>query len=112
MNPLFRTDMATAGPDGIVTAEEIDYMASQEKFDSAVLVNASVGKSWYIQRKYQLGFSLQVKNITNNKNVRTGGYEQTRLVDNTVSKERYYRFDSKYFYMSGINYMLNIYFRF
>ena len=112
MNPLFRTDMATAGPDGIVTAEEIDYMASQEKFDSAFLVNASVGKSWYFQRKYQLGFSLQVKNITNNRNVRTGGYEQTRLVDNTVSKERYYRFDSKYFYMSGINYMLNIYFRF
>ena len=112
MNPLFRTDMATARPDGIVTAEEIDYMASQEKFDSAFLVNASVGKSWYFQRKYQLGFSLQVKNITNNRNVRTGGYEQTRLVDNTVSKERYYRFDSKYFYMSGINYMLNIYFRF
>ena len=78
----------------------------------AVLVNASVGKSWYIKRNYQLGFSLQVKNILNTTNLRTGGYEQTRLVDNTVSKERYYRFDSKYFYMSGINYMLNIYFRF
>lgn len=112
MNPLFRTDFATAGPDGVVTAEEIDYMASQEKFDGMFLLNASVGKSWYIQRKYQLGFSLQVKNMLNNKNVKTGGYEQTRIVDNTVSKERFYRFDSKYFYMSGINYMLNVYFRF
>lgn len=112
MNPLYRTDMATAGPDGQVTAQEIEYMAAQEKFKNFMLVNASVGKSWYIQRKYQLGFSLQVKNLLNNKDVRTGGYEQTRLVDNTVSKERFYRFDSKYFYMSGINYMLNIYFRF
>lgn len=112
MNPLYRTDMATAGPDNTVTVQEIEYMAAQEKFKNFMLVNASVGKSWYIQRKYQLGFSLQVKNLLNNKDVRTGGYEQTRLVDNTVSKERFYRFDSKYFYMSGINYMLNIYFRF
>ncbi len=112
MNPLYRTDMATAGPDGQVTAQEIEYMAAQEKFKNFALVNASVGKSWYIQSKYQLGFSLQVKNLLNNKDVRTGGYEQTRLVDNTVSKERFYRFDSKYFYMSGVNYMLNIYFRF
>ena len=112
MNPLYRTDMATSGPDKTVTPTEIEYMAAQEKFKGAVLVNASVGKSWYIKRNYQLGFSLQVKNIFNTTNLRTGGYEQTRLVDNTVSKERYYRFDSKYFYMSGINYMLNIYFRF
>ena len=112
MNPLYRTDMATSGPDKTVTPTEIEYMAAQEKFKGAVFVNASVGKSWYIKRNYQLGFSLQVKNILNTTNLRTGGYEQTRLVDNTVSKERYYRFDSKYFYMSGINYMLNIYFRF
>lgn len=112
MNPLYRTDMATSGPDKTVTPTEIEYMAAQEKFKGSVLVNASVGKSWYIKRNYQLGFSLQVKNILNTTNLRTGGYEQTRLVDNTVSKERYYRFDSKYFYMSGINYMLNIYFRF
>ena len=76
----------------------------------------SIGKNMYgvliayIKRKYQLGFSLQVRNLLNNTNVKTGNYEQNRLVDNTVSKKRYYRFDSKYFYMSGVNYMLNIYF--
>lgn len=112
MNPLYRTDMATMGADGIATLTEIDYMASQEKFDPAFLLNVSVGKSWYIHYKYQIGFSLQVKNILNNREVKTGGYEQTRLVDNTENGERYYKFDPKYFYMSGINYMLNIYFRF
>jgi len=112
MNPLYRTDYATAGPDNVWTPAEIEYMTAQEKFDAAFLVNLSVGKSWYIHRKYQLGFSLNAKNLLNNRSVKTGGYEQTRLVDNTVSKERYYRFDPKYFYMSGVNYMLNVYFRF
>jgi len=112
MNPLYRTDYAVAGLDNTITDEEVLYMTTQEKFKPAYLVNLSVGKSWYIQRKYQLGFSLNVKNILNNKDVKTGGYEQTRMVDNTASKSRYYRFDSKYFYMAGTNYMLNIYFRF
>ncbi|MBR3074232.1 MAG: TonB-dependent receptor [Bacteroidales bacterium] len=112
MNPLYRTDYATAGPDNVVTNEELRYMTMQEKFDPAWLVNFSVGKSWFIKRKYQLGFSLNAKNVLNNTNVKTGGYEQTRMVDNTVSKERYYRFDPKYFYNAGFNYMLNVYFRF
>ena len=112
MNPLYRTDYATAGPDREVTPFEVSYMCSQEKFDPAWLLNFSVGKSWYIQRKYQLGFSLNAKNLLNNTWVKTGGYEQTRIVKNTVAKAMFYRFDSKYFYMSGFNYMLNIYFRF
>ena len=112
MNPLYRTDYATAGPDRIVTPAEVEYMAAQERFAPFYLLNFNIGKSWYIQRKYQLGFSLNAKNLLNRKDVRTGGYEQTRIVDNTASGERYYRFDSKYFYMSGFNYMLNIYFRF
>ncbi len=111
MNPLYRTDMATSGPDGIVTPVEIEYMSSQERFDPVFLLNASIGKSWYIDRKYQFGFSLNLQNLTNHRAVKTGGYEQTRLID-SKSCERYYRFDSKYFYMQGFNYMLNLYFRF
>ena len=112
MNPLYRTDFAVMGPDYKATPEEIEYMTAQEKFAPAFLLNFSVGKSFYIQRKYQLGFSFNAKNLLNNRNVKTGGYEQTRIVDNTDAKSRYYRFDSKYFYMPGFNYMLNIYFRF
>jgi hypothetical protein len=112
MSPLYRTDYAVAGMDNTITDDEVLYMTTQEKFKAAWLVNLSVGKSWYIQRKYQLGFSLNVKNLLNNKNVKTGGYEQTRLVDNTDTKEKFYRFDPKYFYMAGTNYMLNVYFRF
>ena len=136
MNPLYRTMTAVAGPDNAMTdaalyehsnnnwflnktiqdnmglsPQEIEYMAAQEKFKPVFLLNASVGKSWYIDRKYNFGFSLEIKNILNNRGVKTGGYEQTRLID-SESMKRYYRFDSRYFYMSGINYMLNLYFRF
>ena len=68
-----------------------------------------------------------MNNILNNQTIRTGGYEQMRL--NKISDPvifpnaeggasivtiptTYSRFDSKYFYMTGLNYYLNIYFRF
>ena len=111
MNPLYRTDIAVCGPDNIWTPAEEEYMAAQETFAPQFILNASIGKSWYIDRKYNIGFSLEIKNILNNKWLKTGGYEQSRLID-SENDERYYRFDSKYFYMQGINYMLNIYFRF
>lgn len=111
MNPLYRSKFACEGPDGVATPEEVEYMATQEMFSPTFLLNASAGKSWYINRKYNFGFSLELKNLLNNTNVRTGGYEQTRLIS-TTGKDRYGKFDSKYFYMPGFNYMLNLYFRF
>ena len=111
MNPLYRTHLACGGGDGVETPAEVEYMASQEEFNPAFVLNCSVGKSWQIQRKYYLGFSLEVNNMLNNRNIKTGGYEQTRLIS-SYGKDRYYRFDPKYFYMQGANYMLNIYFRF
>lgn len=111
MNPLYRTQFACGGGDGIATPSEISYMAAQEEFAPAFLLNCSIGKSWYINRQYNFGFSLEIKNMLNNRSVRTGGYEQTRLIA-SYGKDRYYRFDPKYFYMPGANYMLNLYLRF
>ena len=111
MNPLYRTEFACSGGDGVTSPSEIEYMAAQEEFDPAFLLNCSLGKSWYINRKYNFGFSLEVKNMLNDRGVKTGGYEQTRLIK-SAGKDRYYRFDPKYFYMCGTNYMLNLYFRF
>ena len=109
MSPVYRTQRAVNGPDGIVTPDEVINMASQEEFKPVGLMNVSVGKSWYLHYKYNFGFSLSANNILNNRNVRTGGYEQTRLIKSTTA---YSRFDSKYFYMPGVNYMLNLYFKF
>ena len=99
MSPLYRTDaVLTPG----MTEEDIATLRNQEKFNSACVLNASVGKNWYINRAYTLGFSLEVKNLLNNQNIKTGGYEQVRLLKNKdESYQTYQPFDSKYFYMFG-----------
>lgn len=116
MNPLYRTDQALINYDMFEPEkreEMIRTMRKQEEFGNSFILNANIGKSWYIQRKYNLGFSLEVKNILNNKDTKTGGYEQMRFKKNELNGKTYYtRFDPKYFYMFGTTYYLNVYFRF
>ncbi len=110
MSPLYRTDaVLTPG----MTKEDVAELRSQEKFNSAYVVNASIGKNWFIKRQYTLGFSLEMKNLLNDQDIKTGGYEQVRLLKNKdTSYQTYQPFDSKYFYMFGSTYYLNLYFRF
>ena len=117
MNPLRRTDYALEGMDP--GTEEgmalINGMRHQEQFPHAFLLNANIGKSWYIGGKYLLGVSANINNILNNKNIKTGGYEQMRLSrveDSNGDFMHYQPFDTRYFYLFGINYMINVYFRF
>ena len=96
----------------------MNNLRRQEELESAYTLNLSIGKTWYIRYNYQLGFSLELKNILHNQDIRTGGYEQMRLSQRTYVNEseqsiRYYApFDSKYFYLYGMTYYLNVYFRF
>jgi hypothetical protein len=107
MNPLRRTDRVLAG---MSTEEQIKAMRKQEMFDPAFTLNANIGKSWYFGR-YNIGVSLDVKNILNTTDIKTGGFEQMRVSQN--KDDNYYQpFDSKYYYMFGTTYYLNIYFRF
>lgn len=55
-----------------------------------------------------------MKNILNNQDIRTGGYEQMRVHAVKTNKEitAYEPFPAKYFYMFGTTYYLNVYFRF
>lgn len=110
MSPIYRTDEVISSG---MTPADIAYIRRQENFGSAFVLNASVGKNWSIMRKYTLGFSLSVNNILNDQDIKTGGYEQTRLVKNTETAVTSYQpFDSKYFYMFGTTYYMNLYFRF
>ena len=134
MNPAYRTANAvksyvevlgneTATDEAKVWAlTNINNVRRQEDLGHAYTLSASVGKNWYIQRKYMLGFSLEAKNILNNQNIKTGGYEQMRMRrtrgwngnqnGSNPAEPFYSRFDSKYFYMLGTTYFLNLYFRF
>ena len=140
MNPMYRTQYLEneikriydwnnleTGRQKAAVVEVIDGIRAQEELGDAYTLSASIGKNFRIKYKYTLGFSLQVNNILNNQTIRTGGYEQMRLnklsdpiifPDNESEMKivhkptTYSRFDSKYFYMNGFNYYLNIYFRF
>ena len=117
MNPLYRTDRALTNYNQFPEEqrkEMISTMTHQERYGNNWVLNANFSKSWYIQRRYNLGFSLEVKNILNSQDIKTGGYEQMRLKKNDDDKDKVYytRFDSKYFYMFGTTYYLNVYLRF
>ncbi len=110
MSPVYRTDEVLSLH---MTDEEASVIRDQENFGGAWVWNASVGKNWSIQRKYTIGISADVKNILNNQNIKTGGYEQVRLLKNRDGNYTTYQpFDSKYFYMFGTTYFVNLYFRF
>lgn len=136
MNPLYRTLGAMSGriDDRLIDSyfdrtvdQLIDIAAyndveksalrqltAQERFKPAIVVNASIGKTWYVGSN-QIGFSFEIKNLTDTR-CKTGGFEQMRLFSDdeyeTTTGTRYSRFESKYFYLYGTNYYLNIYFRF
>jgi uncharacterized protein YaiE (UPF0345 family) len=134
MNPAYRTNNAVksyvevlanegASDDAKIWAlTNINNVRRQEYLGHAYTLSASIGKNWYIQRKYMLGFSFEVKNILNNQDIKTGGYEQMRMrrtrgwngneAGSNPAEPFYSRFDSKFFYMLGTNYFLNLYFRF
>lgn len=81
---------------------------TQEKFSSNFIWDASIGKLIYLKNRSSLNINLSVQNILNDKNIRTGGFEQGRVDDKgDVSK-----FPGKYFYLQGINFFLNIGFKF
>ncbi|MDD5780738.1 MAG: TonB-dependent receptor [Bacteroidales bacterium] len=98
------------------------YAAEQEKFDGGFMLDASIGKFIRLKKGRTLSINLSLQNITNNRNLRTGGYEQNRD-DNyynesggqyTKGESKAYQFskNSKYYYANAINAFLNIGFRF
>jgi hypothetical protein len=73
------------------------------------MLDASIGKSIRLSGGKRLNINLQMVNLTNNRNLSTGGYEQSRndrVYDYMFSKNSYR------FYANAINAFLNIGLRF
>lgn len=85
---------------------ERENILKQEKFDPAFTLDAYIGKSWYIE-DYYISLSFSVSNILDNTDFAFGGFEQFRYDPLDLEK-----FPSKYFYMYGRQYYLNVNFRF
>lgn len=95
------------------TLEELEAkmgeLAEQDKLKDAFVLNASVGKLVYINRKISMNFNLNVENILNNKNIQTYAYQQGRFDYTNYDSTKY---PNKYFYAQGIKVYLNVGIRF
>ncbi len=91
------------------SAPEFEKLIDQKKLPSFYTLNAFAGKSFRFQYKYHLNISLNVTNILNNQSIITGGYEQARI---DATFENVDKFQPKYYYYSGLQYYLNVSFRF
>lgn len=88
----------------------------QAKGNGGFVLDASIGKQFYLG-KHPLSVNLNLCNITNNRNLCTGGYEQSRAnysVNDGEISNRTYNFlkNPKKYYAQGINFMLNLNYRF
>lgn len=90
------------------------YSPKQEKAKGGFMLDASIGKYIRLKKGKSLSINLSAQNLTNNRNLKTGGYEQNRDDFYSTGTKRAYRFsrNAKYYYANALNMFLNIGFRF
>ncbi len=118
VSPITRTANFYQDIDGLPFNDYDPVLArellKQEEFDNYMVVNLVGGKSWKIGNNF-VGFFASVGNLLD-KEYKTGGFEQGRnanyreLRDDSNSPKRV--FGPKYWYGRGINYFVNVYYRF
>ena len=118
-NMRYEKNMMNAGR---YHAGEYDVPA-QAKGNGGFMLDASIGRQFYVFH-HPLSVNLQLCNLTNRRNITTGGYEQSRSnysVTETetsgtevTTKPRTYNFEknAKKFYAQGFNFLLNLNYRF
>lgn len=110
-NPLRRTVGAV---EGVERGSDFYYeILEQERLDPGFTLDFFGGGSKKIGDKF-IYLNVGVNNILNNQNLRTGGFEQTRLatVDDTNTVENLGTFPSRYFFAFGRNYFVNLSYKF
>lgn len=95
--------------DGNIKASALEQAQGHGGF----MLDGSIGRSIYLKRG-MLSINLMVTNILNNRNLCTGGYEQSRSNYTSSGNLRGYNFakNPMKFYAYGTNGMLNITYRF
>lgn len=95
----------------------LDSALKQTKGKGGFMVDASIGRSIYLKRG-MLSINLSLTNVLNNRNITTGGFEQSRSdysgVKSDNIKARSYLFSKNpfKFYAYGTNGMLNVTYKF
>lgn len=88
---------------------KMEELATQDKLNDAFVLNASIGKIIYINRKVSLNLNLNVDNILNNRNIMTYGYQQGRFDYTNYDSTKY---PNRYYFAQGIKVFFNVGVRF
>jgi len=104
INPDRRTEEAL----GNLYSDDIrvEELLKQEKLENGFTVDLYGGKSWRIKHQYNVGFTVSISNLLGTNDYKMSGFEQLRYDNLNVNK-----FPSKYYYMYGRTFFLNLYFR-
>ncbi len=97
-----------------VTEEMKKTLGTQEKLSGGFMLDASLGKLFYLKDRRSLNFNLSASNILNNTKMITGGFQQARLPlnDKVIDVNALNKFPNKYYYAWGFNVFLNIGYKF
>ncbi len=111
-NPLRRTVLAVS--DAVPYSKTWNDILAQQRLPGQFTLDLNAGYSWkmpshFLNRTSFLLINATIDNLTNNKNIVTGGGEQLRF---DLANLNTNKFPPKYFYAYGLNYSLNITLRF
>ncbi|MCL2649594.1 MAG: TonB-dependent receptor [Candidatus Azobacteroides sp.] len=85
----------------------VNMLMQQERFKGGATLDFSIGKSFRLDSKHYLNVNMQFKNVLNNTNLKTGGFEQGRLdaSNGSLNVDNYNmdKFPNKYFFAQGFN---------
>ena len=96
-------------PDVNELEAKMSELAHQDKLNDAFVLNISIGKLVYINRKVSMNFNLNVDNVLNNRNIMTYGYQQGRFDYTNYDSTKY---PNRISYAQGIKVFLNVGVRF
>lgn len=111
LNPERRTSLAIAGlnPEDPADMYLIEQTIRQNDAHGGFSLDASIGKSFRVAKKYFVNINVSCSNILNNTNIVSGGYEQLRFDYENKNPQK---FPEKYFFMYGRTFFINGTFRF
>jgi len=118
LNPIRRTAEAIADtePDNPVSEAIKQSILAQERFEDVFTIDLFGGWNKLLHRKYYIKnrrtyllFTVGVNNLLNNRNLKSGGFEQLRL---DFEEKNVNKFPPKYYYAYGINFFASIGLRF
>ena len=104
-NPDRRTEEAISKY--VSSDPQVSEIVDQTKLDNDYSINLFAGKSWRIKNKYYIRLNINVNNVLDNTDFKTGGFEQLRYDQNEIGK-----FPPKLGYMYGRTFFAMVSFSF